>query len=201
MAEQQTEPQAITCHWHPGVSTGLSCSQCRRPICTECLVQAPVGIRCRECGRAQPLPTFDVRPAFYVRAAVVAAVIAVIGVFLGTFLAMLIGGLAFVVMPLAVGYAAGEVISRVVNLKRSRGLMCIAGGTVVFFGHCVAVSAGLSFAGPVGNARYGRRSAHRHQTGASLAFAVGFGDALGRFIPRRRIPATVAPPCRGLRCR
>ena len=132
MAEQQTEPQAITCHWHPGVSTGLSCSQCRRPICTECLVQAPVGIRCRECGRAQPLPTFDVRPAFYVRAAVVAAVIAVIGVFLGTFLAMLIGGLAFVVMPLAVGYAAGEVISRVVNLKRSRGLMCIAGGTVVF---------------------------------------------------------------------
>ena len=30
-----------------------------------------------------------------------------------------------------VGYAAGELISRVVNLKRSKGLMYIAGGTVV----------------------------------------------------------------------
>ena len=131
MAEQQTEPQAITCYWHPAVPTGLSCSQCRRPICTQCLVQAPVGIRCRECGRAQPLPTFDVRPAHYVRAAVVAGVIGIIGVLLWIFVAMLIGGLAFVVMPLAVGYAVGEIISRVVNLKRSRGLMFIAGGAVI----------------------------------------------------------------------
>ena len=67
MAEQQTGPQTVTCHWHPTVSTGLSCGQCRRPICTDCMVQVPVGIRCRECGRAQPLPTFDVRPANYAR--------------------------------------------------------------------------------------------------------------------------------------
>lgn len=127
MAEQQT----VTCHWHPTVPTGLSCSQCRRAICTDCMVQVPVGIRCRECGRAQPLPTFDVRPTNYVRAAVVAAVIAIAGVVLTVLLALYIGGLAFVVMPLGVGYITGEIVSRVVNLKRSRGLMYIAGGTVV----------------------------------------------------------------------
>lgn len=131
MAEPQTEPHTVTCHWHPTVPTGLSCGQCRRAICTECMVQVPVGIRCRECGRAQPLPTFDVRPANYARAAIVAVIIGIAGVVLTVLLALYLGGLAFVVMPLGVGYVAGEIISRVVNLKRSRGLMYIAGGTVV----------------------------------------------------------------------
>lgn len=131
MAEQRSEPQPITCHWHPTVPTRLSCGQCQRAICTDCMVQVPVGIRCRECGRAQPLPTFDVRPANYARAIVVAALTGVAGVVLTVLLALYIGGLAFVVMPLAVGWATGEVVSRVVNLKRSRGLMYIAACTVV----------------------------------------------------------------------
>ena len=133
MAEPQTDPQSATCHWHPEVPTGLSCSQCRRPICTQCLVQVPVGIRCRECGRAQPLPTFDVRPSNYARALAVAAVLVVLGVLLWLTLGFFARSwlLSYIVTPLAVGYAAGEIISRVVNLKRSRGLMYIAGGTVV----------------------------------------------------------------------
>ena len=126
------EPQTLTCHWHPTAPTRLSCGQCQRPICTDCLVQVPVGIRCRECGRAQPLPTFDVRPANYARAIVAAAGIVILGAILWFVLAAFATAwLASIVMPLAVGYAAGEVISRVVNLKRSRGLMYIAGGTVV----------------------------------------------------------------------
>ncbi len=133
MAEQQTEPQTKTCHWHPAVPTGLSCSQCRRPICTDCLVQAPVGIRCRQCGRPVPLPTFDVRPANYAKALVVAGVLVVLGIILwltiGFFTRTWL--LSYIVTPLAVGYAAGEIISRVVNLKRSRGLMYIAGSTVI----------------------------------------------------------------------
>src|SRR5207237_5724216 len=39
---------------HPDRVTGLSCSECRRPICTECITMAPVGIRCPEhSGRPQ----------------------------------------------------------------------------------------------------------------------------------------------------
>ena len=132
MAEPQTEPQADTCYWHPTVPTRLSCGQCRRAICTDCMVQVPVGIRCRECGRAQPLPTFDVRPANYARALATAVGIVILGAILWFALAAFATAwLASIVMPLAVGYAAGEIISRVVNLKRSRGLMYIAGGTVV----------------------------------------------------------------------
>jgi membrane associated rhomboid family serine protease len=35
-----------TCYRHPDRPTGLSCSECGRPICTECMTMAPVGIRC-----------------------------------------------------------------------------------------------------------------------------------------------------------
>src|SRR2546423_1997314 len=43
-----------TCYRHPDRITGLSCSECGRPICTECMTMAPVGIRCPEhSGRPQ----------------------------------------------------------------------------------------------------------------------------------------------------
>jgi membrane associated rhomboid family serine protease len=39
--------------------TGLSCTECGRPICTECMTPAPVGIRCPEhSGRAQGIGRF-----------------------------------------------------------------------------------------------------------------------------------------------
>jgi membrane associated rhomboid family serine protease len=37
-----------TCYRHPDRVTGLSCSECGRPICTECMTMASVGIRCPE---------------------------------------------------------------------------------------------------------------------------------------------------------
>ncbi|MHB8470926.1 MAG: rhomboid family intramembrane serine protease [Gaiellaceae bacterium] len=40
-------PQGLpTCYRHPDRETGLSCSECGRPICTECMTPAPVGLRC-----------------------------------------------------------------------------------------------------------------------------------------------------------
>src|SRR3954452_12072063 len=47
-------PAERTCYRHPDRVTGLSCSECGRPICTECMTMAPVGIRCPEhSGQAQ----------------------------------------------------------------------------------------------------------------------------------------------------
>jgi membrane associated rhomboid family serine protease len=43
-----TETAEMTCYRHPDRITGLSCSECGRPICTECMTMAPVGIRCPE---------------------------------------------------------------------------------------------------------------------------------------------------------
>ncbi len=57
-----------TCYRHPDRVTGLSCSECGRPICTECMTMAPVGIRCPEhSGRPQGVQrvTRSVRRAGY----------------------------------------------------------------------------------------------------------------------------------------
>src|SRR3954447_26639825 len=35
-----------TCYRHPDRETGLSCSECGRPVCTDCVTFAPVGLRC-----------------------------------------------------------------------------------------------------------------------------------------------------------
>lgn len=43
------ETQTRTCYRHPGRETAVSCSNCDRPICPDCMVYAPVGIKCPEC--------------------------------------------------------------------------------------------------------------------------------------------------------
>ncbi|MCC6222421.1 MAG: rhomboid family intramembrane serine protease [Thermoleophilia bacterium] len=37
------------CYRHPRVETAVRCSECGRPICTDCMVFGPVGIRCPDC--------------------------------------------------------------------------------------------------------------------------------------------------------
>jgi membrane associated rhomboid family serine protease len=44
------------CYRHPMRETGVSCSNCGRPICHECMIPAPVGFRCPECVREQQTP-------------------------------------------------------------------------------------------------------------------------------------------------
>ena len=38
-----------TCYRHSGRETGVSCSNCDRPICPDCMTPTPVGMRCPEC--------------------------------------------------------------------------------------------------------------------------------------------------------
>jgi len=42
------------CYRHPDRETGLSCSDCGRPICVDCMTVAPVGIRCPEHAGSRP---------------------------------------------------------------------------------------------------------------------------------------------------
>lgn len=72
------------CYRHPDRETGLACSNCGRPICTECMTQTPVGQRCPECMGAQKQRVL--RPASMASArgpVTIAIMIACIAVFLG----------------------------------------------------------------------------------------------------------------------
>ena len=37
------------CYRHPNVQTGVHCTRCGKPICPECMVEAPVGFQCPDC--------------------------------------------------------------------------------------------------------------------------------------------------------
>ncbi len=50
-----------TCYRHPDRETAVSCSNCGRPICADCMRQTPVGIRCPECAGQRTRAT---APAF-----------------------------------------------------------------------------------------------------------------------------------------
>ena len=50
--EAQVDSAAMaTCYRHPDRETNVSCSNCGRPICPDCMTATPVGMRCPECAR------------------------------------------------------------------------------------------------------------------------------------------------------
>lgn len=50
------------CYRHPDRETGLSCSDCGRPICADCATFAPVGIRCPDHAGARKSPATRLKP-------------------------------------------------------------------------------------------------------------------------------------------
>jgi membrane associated rhomboid family serine protease len=46
------------CYRHPKRETGVSCSNCGKPICPDCMTATPVGMRCPDCaGQKTPVRT------------------------------------------------------------------------------------------------------------------------------------------------
>ncbi|MFD7917969.1 rhomboid family intramembrane serine protease [Streptomyces sp. NPDC059740] len=52
----------MTCYRHPGRETGIRCTRCDRPICTDCMVNASVGYQCPECARSEAHSVRATRP-------------------------------------------------------------------------------------------------------------------------------------------
>jgi membrane associated rhomboid family serine protease len=72
-----------TCYRHPDRETGVSCSSCGRPICTDCMIPTPVGMRCPECAKQKT----QVRTAASLSASEPRATYAIIAVNVIVFLA------------------------------------------------------------------------------------------------------------------
>ena len=50
------------CYRHPDRETGLSCSECGRPVCADCANFAPVGIRCPDHAGVRRTPATRLKP-------------------------------------------------------------------------------------------------------------------------------------------
>jgi membrane associated rhomboid family serine protease len=88
---EATQTQRQTCYRHPNRETGVSCSNCGRPICPECMTSTPVGMRCPECAKQKTKVTVG-RGALSPTAGKMPATFALIGINVIVFLIELAGG-------------------------------------------------------------------------------------------------------------
>lgn len=111
------------CYRHPKQLTAVRCSKCDTPICTRCMVQTPVGARCRECANVRKLPQYDVDMVLLARASGG-------GLTASVLVWLVISGLPFLrfFLSILVGFAVGEVMSR---LSRRRTNLALETAAVV----------------------------------------------------------------------
>ncbi|MCY4654057.1 MAG: B-box zinc finger protein [Dehalococcoidia bacterium] len=126
--------QVTYCQRHKDVETSVSCTRCGDPICPSCMVHAPVGVRCLDCARSRPIPTFDVSTPFLLRAIGAGVAVAVLG-------GAVISGIVWLfyegyvptipyvttILIAALGYVIGESISLATNRKRGTRLKLVSG--------------------------------------------------------------------------
>lgn len=116
----------LVCVNHPKRETAVRCSKCGRPICTSCMIQTPVGMRCRQCAGLRKLPQYQVGPGLLVRSGLAGLVVSA----LAWLAAGVIPYLRFF-LAIFVGFAVGEVMSRAARRRGNHVLEAVAVVAVV----------------------------------------------------------------------
>jgi hypothetical protein len=103
--------EPMHCYRHPKRETRVSCATCGRPICTECMRQTEVGIKCPDDARLPRGARAGVMKPNQIAKTLLAGVgIAAIGIFV---VAYLLFALPFTLLiSAAAGYGAGTLIYR-----------------------------------------------------------------------------------------
>lgn len=122
MAERETD--ATFCVRHKDKPTGLRCGRCETPVCPQCMVHGPVGVRCPDCGKPPKLPQFEVSTPLVLRAIGASLVIGLAGGFVLLFAISF--GFLYLIAAAAFGYALAEGTSYAANRKRGPKLATIA---------------------------------------------------------------------------
>ena len=123
--------QTMHCYRHPKRETRVSCATCGRPICTECMRQTDVGIKCPEDARlprgarAGAMKTDQIA-----RTLLAGAAVAIAGAVLVYFVFPEIGFGRLILSALA-GYSAGIFIHRAGGRNGGPFAMTVAGVAVV----------------------------------------------------------------------
>lgn len=166
----EAEEERTYCTWHPDRETRLQCNRCGRPMCPECAVRHPVGLRCKECIKATRSPIYNVAIRDYLIAGLV-------GIFLATIAGVvmnMIGGFWFLALFIgpAVGGGIADLMGRVVH-KRGRGLGILAGVCLVVG---VMLAGVLTTQNPLGAFAF----LLRLQIGTLIYLVLGVGAAVAR---------------------
>jgi hypothetical protein len=117
----------VPCARHPKVQTRLRCSRCGTPICPQCAVRTPVGLRCPDCAGVRGLPTYSTPGASMLKAAGA-------GVAVGLVFALLFAWIPQwnFYLSLALGFGVAEAMARAAKNKRGADLQVL--GIVIALG-------------------------------------------------------------------
>ena len=118
--------KAMNCYRHPDRETRVSCATCGRPICTECMIQTEVGIKCPEdarlprSARAGAMKTDQIIKSLLAGVAVTVVGIPVVLIILQT-------GFGRIILSALAGYGAGLLIHRAGGRNGGAVSMTISG--------------------------------------------------------------------------
>lgn len=101
----------VPCYRHPRRKTRVSCATCGRPICTECMVQTDVGIKCPDDARLpRGARAGAMKTGQVIRSLLAGVAVAVVGTAVA-YAIFQIGFLTLILSAVA-GYGAGTFIHR-----------------------------------------------------------------------------------------
>jgi hypothetical protein len=108
----------MQCARHPQRETFVRCGRCEQPICPDCMVSAPVGVRCRDCSRQNLDAIMKGSPKQYL-----------LGALCGFGSGLALGWMSHMLLWLGMiyGYLVGEATLRGGGRKRGLGMQTIAG--------------------------------------------------------------------------
>lgn len=121
--------QTRHCYRHPNRETRVSCATCGRPICTECMRQTEVGIKCPDDARLPRGARAGVmKPNQIVKSFLAGAAVAIVGVPVVVLVLQL--PFSWLLSALA-GYGAGTLIHRAGGRNGGPLAMTISGAAVL----------------------------------------------------------------------
>lgn len=98
------------CVNHPSVETRVTCSNCDEPICPDCMVFTPVGVKCSKCARMPKSALITVKPERVALTILVGLGAALAGGFIFNLFISVISFFA-IIAAYGLGYGIGEAIS------------------------------------------------------------------------------------------
>jgi hypothetical protein len=134
----------MQCAAHPTVETELRCGKCEKPICPRCMIQSPVGARCRECANLRRPVQYTLNSGLLIRAAGAALAVAVgVGLLWAYLLPRLITvlGLFCFFAAMGFGWLVAEAMGRAARRRRGTEMrvIAVAACVLVYLIHNLAV--------------------------------------------------------------
>jgi B-box zinc finger len=112
--EELPASKELPCANHPGRLTMVTCSDCGKPLCPDCMVYSAVGIKCKECAAPPKSALVTLRTSKFLLAIAAGLLTATA---LGFAYYYILGSIrfffVFIFVSAGIGYLVGEVVSRV----------------------------------------------------------------------------------------